>query len=646
MRIALDARKVRDGGIGTYIRELLLALAAAPGPHEYVALLDPRDLGAFAWTSDHVREVPVRAAKYGLAEHLAVPRAARAAGATLLHEPHYTLPLGWRGPAVVTIHDLIHLSHARFFRPGAALYARAVAGAAVRRARLVVADSGFTRDEIVARLGADPARVRVVPLGVPAGLARRDEAEVAAFRRQRALPADYLLYVGARKAHKNLPLLLEALARLAPGLASPARALGPAVGRRRPAGAPRRPPRRRPVPALRRHARRRQRARLPLLGRRALRAARARRGLRPAAARGHGLRHARAVLDRRRAARDRGRGRRAAAAVRPRAPGRRRSPRCSATPAGARRWRSAASRGRGSSPGRARRRRRGRSTPRRGRGHDLPHRPARLGPHLGPPARRRGRAPGPPDALQRHRRGQARLPRPRPAAQRTRGRGRLRQRAAARPRRPGRRARTRGHGRLAQRPAPGRRTAEATGTSLHRVRADALALPLADASCDLVLSGGLLEHFADPRPVLAEMVRILRPGGTFYADVVPRKVSFYRVREAPRILRSPWLLPGVYESPLGPGPYRRLLGELGCEAIRTRGAGFYPPVAAPAIARLDARPRRHVPRRLAGLVLHDRGPPRVGAARGAVSARSSRGRRAAPSGTGCARRSPSDQLRM
>lgn len=221
MRIALDARKIRDGGIGTYIRELLLGLAAAPGPHEYVALLDPRDLGAHRWPTGRVREVAVRAGKYGLAEHLAVPRAARAAGATLLHEPHYTLPLGWRGPAVVTIHDLIHLSHARFFRPGVALYARAMAGAAVRRARLVVADSTFTREEIVARLGADPARVRVVPLGVPAGLARRDEARVAAFRHARALPADYLLYVGARKAHKNLPLLLEALARIAPGSRPP-----------------------------------------------------------------------------------------------------------------------------------------------------------------------------------------------------------------------------------------------------------------------------------------------------------------------------------------------------------------------------------------------------------------------------------------
>ena len=216
MRIGLDARKIRDGGIGTYVRQLLLALAAAPGPHEWVALLDPRDLGAFARPGGRVREVAVRAGRYGLAEHLAVPRAARAAGVELLHAPHYTLPLGWRGPAVVTIHDLIHLSHARFFRPGAALYARAMAGAAVRRARLVLADSAFTRAEIVERLGADPARVRVVPLGVPAGMARRDPGAVAAFRAARALPAEYVLYVGARKPHKNLPLLLEALARLAP----------------------------------------------------------------------------------------------------------------------------------------------------------------------------------------------------------------------------------------------------------------------------------------------------------------------------------------------------------------------------------------------------------------------------------------------
>jgi glycosyltransferase involved in cell wall biosynthesis len=163
----------------------------------------------------------VRARGYGLDEHFLVPRAARRAGVDLLHEPHYTLPLGWRRPAVVTIHDLIHLRFPRFFPPGAALYARAVAGVAVRRARLVITDSAHTRTDVVERLGADPARVRVIPLGVSAALAPGAPGEVAAWRRERALPADYLLYVGARKAHKNLALLLEALARIAPAQRPP-----------------------------------------------------------------------------------------------------------------------------------------------------------------------------------------------------------------------------------------------------------------------------------------------------------------------------------------------------------------------------------------------------------------------------------------
>ena len=228
MIVGLDARKLRDGGIGTYIRGLLGALGRAPRGHEFVALVDPADRGSVARADGRVREVPVRAGKYGLGEHVVVPRAARRAGVELLHEPHYTLPLGWRGPAVVTIHDLIHVRFPQFFPPGAALYARAMAGMAARRARLVLVDSSHTRREVVELLGVPEAKVRVVPLGVPPGFAPAPAAEVEAFRAARGLPAGYLLYVGARKPHKNLPVLLEALARI-PAVSRPPLVLsGPA----------------------------------------------------------------------------------------------------------------------------------------------------------------------------------------------------------------------------------------------------------------------------------------------------------------------------------------------------------------------------------------------------------------------------------
>jgi len=131
-------------------------------------------------------------------------------------------------------------------------------------------------------------------------------------------------------------------------------------------------------------------------------------------------------------------------------------------------------------------------------------------------------------------------------------------------------------------------TAASNGLRVHRVRGDARSLPFPSGSFDLVLSGGLLEHFEDPRPVLREMVRVLRVGALFYADVVPRRPSLYRLRELPRMLRSPWLLPDVYESSLGPGYYGRILAELGCDSVRTMSAGVYPPSATPGWARRTA----------------------------------------------------------
>jgi ubiquinone/menaquinone biosynthesis C-methylase UbiE len=45
------------------------------------------------------------------------------------------------------------------------------------------------------------------------------------------------------------------------------------------------------------------------------------------------------------------------------------------------------------------------------------------------------------------------------------------------------------------------------------------ALPLRAGSCDAVLCFNLLEHVLDHRAALAEMWRVLRPGGTLYGYV-------------------------------------------------------------------------------------------------------------------------------
>lgn len=58
--------------------------------------------------------------------------------------------------------------------------------------------------------------------------------------------------------------------------------------------------------------------------------------------------------------------------------------------------------------------------------------------------------------------------------------------------------------------------------NLSWVEAGAQALPFADASVDVVFSASAIKHFPDPRGGVAEMVRILRPGGLLLvAEVSP-----------------------------------------------------------------------------------------------------------------------------
>src|SRR5258708_26974757 len=115
---------------------------------------------------------------------------------------------------------------------------------------------------------------------------------------------------------------------------------------------------------------------------------------------------------------------------------------------------------------------------------------------------------------------------------------------------------------------------------------DALALPFADASFDLVLSGGLLEHFREPGAVVREMVRVLRPGGLFYADIVPRKTSLYRWSERGRMEHDEHLAEGIFESDLPKRAWASLARDAGLTDVRIVSAGVYPPYTRPGFERL------------------------------------------------------------
>ena len=70
--------------------------------------------------------------------------------------------------------------------------------------------------------------MRVVPLGVSPLLQPAAAVDIAVFRSDHALPAQYVLYVGARKRHKNLELLVRAWGVMRPNERPPLVLSGPA----------------------------------------------------------------------------------------------------------------------------------------------------------------------------------------------------------------------------------------------------------------------------------------------------------------------------------------------------------------------------------------------------------------------------------
>jgi glycosyltransferase involved in cell wall biosynthesis len=223
MRVGLDLLYLvpgETGGRETYARELVPALRERSPELELVAFVN-RDAGAqlAAELGEGIRAVvlPISARRRGqwaLAELALVSVAARRARVELLHSMANFAPT-WGGfRRVVTIHDLQYKAVPELLSWPMRAGTSALLVPAARRADRIIAVSAAGREEIVAGLGAARERIDVVPNGVrPASPSPATDG----VREHRGLgQRPVALAVATNLPHKNLGVLIEALALLAP----------------------------------------------------------------------------------------------------------------------------------------------------------------------------------------------------------------------------------------------------------------------------------------------------------------------------------------------------------------------------------------------------------------------------------------------
>src|SRR5688500_44748 len=217
MKIAIDARKWRDYGIGTYVRNLVRHLASLDRETTYFLFCDRADEPTLRDLAANFVPVVEDSTGYSLQEHFTIPAKLHRLGAQLLHTPHYVLPLLCRKRSIVTIHDCIHLLFPQYLPNRAAyVYARAMMGNAVRRSDLVLTVSEASRRDILRFYPhADPDRLQVVPNAIDeAILEHPGEEEMERVRERYQIRGRFVLYAGNIKPHKNLDRLIAAFGLL------------------------------------------------------------------------------------------------------------------------------------------------------------------------------------------------------------------------------------------------------------------------------------------------------------------------------------------------------------------------------------------------------------------------------------------------
>ncbi len=222
MHIGIDARFLGPGGkgLGRYTEKLLTNLEAIDRENRYTIFLRPENFDTYHPGNPGFTKILAPYRWYSWQEQIGFPRLLAKHRLDLMHFPHFNVPILYRRPFIVTIHDLIitHFPTVRATRLGPVMYYFKRLGytvairSAVRRAKKVITVSEYVKNELHDYFHLAKESIVVTYEAADAFPENSDTPEQILRRLQ--IQSPFLLYVGNAYPHKNLELLLESFVEL------------------------------------------------------------------------------------------------------------------------------------------------------------------------------------------------------------------------------------------------------------------------------------------------------------------------------------------------------------------------------------------------------------------------------------------------
>jgi glycosyltransferase involved in cell wall biosynthesis len=213
MKIGIDARFYGSigKGLGRYTEKLVRYLEKIASPEdEFFVFLRSENFDDYEPSIPNFRKVLADYRWYGFGEQFLFPVFLSRFRLDLVHFPHFNVPVPYRRPFVVTIHDLILLRFptVRNTAGSRLVYRfkyrayRFVIASAVRRAKAVLTVSDFVRRDMAAIFPESEAKTVVGYEGCDFPTSPREADSESS--RNRGILKPYFLYVGSAYPHKNL----------------------------------------------------------------------------------------------------------------------------------------------------------------------------------------------------------------------------------------------------------------------------------------------------------------------------------------------------------------------------------------------------------------------------------------------------------
>jgi len=222
MKIGIDARLWNETGVGRYIRNLVENLLEIDSTNEYVLFVGTNvyqkiksQKSKVKSTTKNLKIIETNIKWHTLGEQRLFPKVLEKENLDLVHFPYFSVPIFYKGPYIITIHDLIihHYPTGKASTLPSPVYYMKLFGykyvikEAAKKAQKVITVSETTKDEIVKHLGVSPEKIFVTYEGVEDRVQKNTIPYTLSAK-------PYFLYVGNAYPHKNLERLIEAFKKI------------------------------------------------------------------------------------------------------------------------------------------------------------------------------------------------------------------------------------------------------------------------------------------------------------------------------------------------------------------------------------------------------------------------------------------------